>query len=906
VIVSGELGIKFSLPPTVTVEDVALANPPGFSRPEMLRVGRVEISLALAPLLRRRVEVGQATLVRPDILLETDRAGHPNWTLTRQAAAASVASTTRAPDADGGAARDGGFAFSVRSIRVVDGRVGFLNMASGRRYDVEIPLLTLAAPVASAAQIAGTVVYGGRTLAISGRTGPLESLRTAGDGAPWPVTLTLDAEGGTLSAAGRISRPLEGRGYNFAVDGTVARLPFAEPTPGAAAPVSQGGSTVPGGVGLNSLPVPTAGIDVAPVFLGIPVASVRNVTVQAEVDDAGQPAPAISALDARIGSAELGGFMAGSRLDDISLTGRDEEPLRVAGRLLYHRSKAEIAVVAGDLAWLGRGASAPVSVDLRWRADPLLGKNPDQGSMGKGSMGKGSMGKGSMGKGSETPETVAPATGARGSVMGRIQDPVHAAGFALDVEANIPNPAEVLDRAPPALRSVEFSAHVTDGPGPETFRVTSSAGDLEGDLQVSLKPRPFVRGVITSRVVHTDVLRIPPGAGFGQGVASRDGEQLEAPDVTSPPRQSDARTASAERTMPEPRTTLVGPLPQGPHGGPDLVISGAALPFGAIRSVDADLSISLDRVTGDDADLNGIHASLSQKDGILRIKPFAIAQPEFAGELNVDATQAEPRVHLTAQARGVPVRQLLAILGLPPAASGSAEIEANLTGTGDTPHAIAATLNGWAGVAIQDGQLDGGMVNPWLERLRPLRVDGGQVTDLRCFAARVDAKDGIAAIQPLVLDTAPLVLNGSGEIDLGRETLALRLRPRMKIEGTAVVVPLRVSGTLAAPSLGIDLSREGLGEGALAGLLLGGKDRTAAASDASCQVALARARDLPPPAEDPASIVPATGPSQPVPPVSPTVPSPMVPTSPVVSPKAPSPTVTDLLHLFLPGLGGKK
>src|SRR5471032_1645191 len=50
--IAGRIGIEFSLVPTVVMEDVSLANPPGFSRPDMVKVARVEVSLALMPLLQ--------------------------------------------------------------------------------------------------------------------------------------------------------------------------------------------------------------------------------------------------------------------------------------------------------------------------------------------------------------------------------------------------------------------------------------------------------------------------------------------------------------------------------------------------------------------------------------------------------------------------------------------------------------------------------------------------------------------------------------------------------------------------------------------------------------------------------------------------------------------------------------
>ena len=81
----GRLSLVPSASPTLGITDIALANPPGGSRPDMVTVARAEVKLALLPLLAGRIEVARLLLVRPDILLERDPAGRPNWRFGRSA-----------------------------------------------------------------------------------------------------------------------------------------------------------------------------------------------------------------------------------------------------------------------------------------------------------------------------------------------------------------------------------------------------------------------------------------------------------------------------------------------------------------------------------------------------------------------------------------------------------------------------------------------------------------------------------------------------------------------------------------------------------------------------------------------------------------------------------------------------
>ncbi|MDB5374431.1 MAG: hypothetical protein JWP04_3073, partial [Belnapia sp.] len=96
---AGPIGLKFALAPTLTLQDVALANAPGGSRPQMASIRRVEVEVALLPLLSRQVEVRRLVLLGPDILLETDAAGRPNWAFGPAVAPAETATTPAAAEA---------------------------------------------------------------------------------------------------------------------------------------------------------------------------------------------------------------------------------------------------------------------------------------------------------------------------------------------------------------------------------------------------------------------------------------------------------------------------------------------------------------------------------------------------------------------------------------------------------------------------------------------------------------------------------------------------------------------------------------------------------------------------------------------------------------------------------------
>lgn len=116
---NGPLRFSRSLWPTIEASDVALANLPGGTRPDMARVERIEGQLSLPGLLWRRIEVIKLTLVGPNILFE-QVGGKPNWVFTPQAQAGG------APAAAAPGRASQSFQLRIRNAHVRNGMVTWL------------------------------------------------------------------------------------------------------------------------------------------------------------------------------------------------------------------------------------------------------------------------------------------------------------------------------------------------------------------------------------------------------------------------------------------------------------------------------------------------------------------------------------------------------------------------------------------------------------------------------------------------------------------------------------------------------------------------------------------------------------------------------------------------------------
>ena len=83
----------------LSAQDVSFANTPGGIAPQMAQLKSLEIRVRLGPLLSGKIEIDSFVLVEPEIALEIDRQGHPNWRFGEAAPvpASAVAEPTAAP-----------------------------------------------------------------------------------------------------------------------------------------------------------------------------------------------------------------------------------------------------------------------------------------------------------------------------------------------------------------------------------------------------------------------------------------------------------------------------------------------------------------------------------------------------------------------------------------------------------------------------------------------------------------------------------------------------------------------------------------------------------------------------------------------------------------------------------------
>ncbi len=322
-----------SLTPSVVMNDVGFANASWGTRPEMIRIRRLDLAVEREPLLSGEIDVRRLVLVEPDLLLETGTDGVGNWIFGR-----GGAEEEPKPE-PGRLALVEEIVIEDASITYRDGRTG--EVVSGTLGDATLRGTTVDAPMALAAE--GSL--DGEPVRIVAELDPLAALIEGESyGAKLDLALGDSDLRGTVDVALRAVPP------RIAADLTSRRLDLDALTGGA------GPAGGPGTRLFDDAPIPFA------------LLKAVDLTLDFGVDElilAGQPlANATGKLRLRGGELlipELAAGLAGGRADATLAVDGNADPATI--RFEATVKGADLATVTGamaagplDLALGGSGA----------------------------------------------------------------------------------------------------------------------------------------------------------------------------------------------------------------------------------------------------------------------------------------------------------------------------------------------------------------------------------------------------------------------------------------------------------------------------------------------------------------------------------------------------------------------
>ncbi len=304
-------------------------------------------------------------------------------------------------------------------------------------------------------------------------------------------------------------------------------------------------------------------------------------------------------------------------------------------------------------------------------------------------------------------------------------------------------------------------------------RVGSS--DLSGDVRVERRDRLTVEAALMSQRLDIDDLAAMLGA--------------------------DTRTNAAATD-----TTAVST-----GAAPGMLLPDATLQVERLRAMDGTLTYRAASVKANDLDIRTVRLGAVLEDGVLDLDPvsFAFNRGELNGTAKINATRDTPYSAVDFRLSGYPLESIIPARGGVAPITGRALGRARLEGPGSSIHRFAAASKGSISLVVPNGEMRAAFaellgINASAGLLKLLSGDQSTST-IRCGVADFDVAGGVARAKTLVIDTDVVLAQGSGSINLGTETLDLKIdgeskKPRL----LRLWTPILVRSQLSAPSVGID------------------------------------------------------------------------------------------------------
>jgi AsmA family protein len=316
----------------------------------------------------------------------------------------------------------------------------------------------------------------------------------------------------------------------------------------------------------------------------------------------------------------------------------------------------------------------------------------------------------------------------------------------------------------------------------DEYRFTRIAGvagatDLAGRLTVTVGERIHMDSVLATRSL--DIIDAAPFIGFNPDIVAAKGAVAAAA----------ATGAGPMRLMPD-----------------------AAWPVATMQRFDADLKWTIGVVKSRKVPISNVDLTLDLERGRLSLSPltFAMARGNVASDVVFDTRPRPSAVSYDIRLAPTPMGRLLAGWGLAESGTtGTIKGRIQLNGRGDTIHDSLSTSRGRIAFVMPAGSL-------WTRNVQLSELDLGtfvqkmfedkleEPVSLNCGLVGFTVRNGVAAADPILIDTKKNVIVGRGGFSFRTEAVDLAFRADGKkfslLSGQS---PVGVGGYFAKPALNV-------------------------------------------------------------------------------------------------------
>jgi AsmA family protein len=196
----------------------------------------------------------------------------------------------------------------------------------------------------------------------------------------------------------------------------------------------------------------------------------------------------------------------------------------------------------------------------------------------------------------------------------------------------------------------------------------------------------------------------------------------------------------------------------------------------------------------------------------LRIDPLRMELPRglVQGHVNLNARRKVPVTDLDLRLTNAKIEDIIPVRfdGAAPM-TGVLVGRARLTGEGDSVHKAFATADGEVMAVAPGGEIRKAFAELMgvniVKGLGLLMKKDMDTVPIRCGVAHFQTKSGVMTASNIVFDTKPVLITGSGTVNLDTERMAFKLRGHnKKFRLVRVLLPVKAEGPIRAPKLGVE------------------------------------------------------------------------------------------------------
>lgn len=320
---------------------------------------------------------------------------------------------------------------------------------------------------------------------------------------------------------------------------------------------------------------------------------------------------------------------------------------------------------------------------------------------------------------------------------------------------------------------------------------TVGQSDVAGKLTITNGDRLHLDSVLTTKTL--DIVDAAPFIGYNPDIVATRGAIAAAA----------ATGAAPQRIMPD-----------------------AELPIATMRRFDADLKWTIGNVRSRNLPISNVDLTLHLDRGRLALSPmsFAMARGNVASDVVFDTRRRPSAVSYDIRLAPTPMGRLLAGYGVAEAGTtGTIKGRIKLEGRGDSIHDSLSTAAGRIAFVMPQGQL-------WTRNVQLAELDLGtfvqkmfedklkKPVEVNCGLVAFTVRNGVAAADPILIDTTKNVIVGRGGFSFRTEAVDLAFRADgKKFSLFSGQSPVGIGGVFAKPTLDVVsdqlLARAGAGLG---------------------------------------------------------------------------------------------